>query len=106
MKSRYWQKPSEHRMIAEERIRELFHQADLAFGERPDLSDRYVQLARKISMKFKVKMPSSLKRKFCKHCYCYLRPGKNCRVRIAKGRVIYYCLKCKNFMRFVIRKKK
>jgi ribonuclease P protein subunit RPR2 len=105
MKTRYWKKPSEHRRIAEERIKELFRQADLAFDERPDLSNRYVEMARKISMKFKVKIPPTLKRKFCKHCYHYLRPGKTCRVRIAKSRVIYYCLKCKNFMRFVIKKK-
>ncbi|HLC98646.1 MAG TPA: ribonuclease P protein component 4 [Candidatus Nanoarchaeia archaeon] len=104
MKRRYSKKPSEHLKIAKERIEELFRQADLAFDERPDLSGRYVSLARSISMKYKVKIPSYLKRKFCKHCYSYLRPGKTARVRIAKQRVIYYCNNCRRFMRFAIRK--
>ena len=106
MKRRHSRKPAEQREIAEERIRELFRQADMMFSRNKALADKYVGLARKIAMKYKVKIPGQLKRKFCKHCYCYLKPGKNCRVRIAKGRVIYYCLECKRFMRFVIKKPK
>jgi ribonuclease P protein subunit RPR2 len=107
MKRRYSKKPSEHIDIAKERIRELFRQAGIAASEdRLDLANRYVTLARKISMRFKVKIPADLKRRFCKHCYRYLIPGKTSRVRIAKTRVIYYCNNCRKFMRFVIRKKK
>ena len=106
MKRRHRKKPAEQVKIAKERIKELFKQADAIFNEEPKLADRYVMLARKIAMKYKVKIPSRLKRKFCKHCYKYLKPGVNCRVRIAKSRVIYYCLNCKRFMRFVLRKRK
>lgn len=102
MKRRHSKKPAEQRAIAEERIRELFRQADSMFSRSRKLADRYVELARKISMKYKVRIPRQLKRRFCKHCHCYLKPGVNCRVRIAKGRVIYYCLSCKRFMRFGI----
>jgi ribonuclease P protein subunit RPR2 len=98
-------KSFEHRQIAEERIAELFKQADMMFSRNKILANRYVFLARKISMKYKVKIPRELKRKFCKECSAYLRPGVNCRIRTAKGRVIYYCLDCKRFMRFVIGKK-
>lgn len=104
MKHKYARKPSEHINIAKERIGELFRQADLVFGENKTLANRYISLARNISMRYKVKIPHNLKRKFCKHCYRYLKPGVNCRVRIAKKRVIYYCLSCKRFMRFVINK--
>lgn len=105
MKRRHAKKPSEHTDIAKERIGVLFSQAELAFRKDRALSDRYVYLARRISMRYKVKIPPALKRRFCRHCYRYLKPGVNCRVRLAKGRVIYYCLSCRKFMRFVIRKK-
>ncbi|MBU0536450.1 MAG: ribonuclease P, partial [Nanoarchaeota archaeon] len=101
MKHRHSRKPSEHVNIARNRIKELFRQADLAAKDRMDLANRYVTLARKISMKYKVKIPPELRRKFCRHCYKYMLPGKTSRVRIAKQRVIYYCLNCRKFMRFV-----
>ncbi len=91
--------------IAKKRIKELFEEADKVFNKNPKLADRYVELARKISMKTKVRIPGELKRKFCKHCYSYLRPGKNCRVRNYKSRVVYYCENCKKYMRFQIKKK-
>ena len=96
----YKSKPKGQVNIAKERISELFKQAGDVFDEDPKLANRYVELARKISMKIKVKIPASLKRKFCKHCYCYLAPGKNCRVRTHEGKVVYYCQQCKKYMRF------
>ena len=99
-------KKEDTKKIALERIKQLFKEADSVFNENPKLANRYVQLARKISMKVKLRMPRTLKRKFCKHCYTYLKPGKNCRVRNYKSRVVYYCENCKKYMRFVINKKK
>ena len=86
-------------------IKSLFKEAELIFGKDKKLADKYVSLARKIAMKFNITLPSELKRKFCKHCYSYLVPGKNCRVRIQKSRVIYYCGNCKKYMRFVLKGK-
>lgn len=106
MKRKHHKKPAEQRQIAEERIIELFRQADIMFSRDKSLADRYVALARRISQKYKVKIPRNLKRKFCKNCHSYIKPGVNCRVRIAKSRVIYYCLNCRKFMRFVIGKKR
>jgi ribonuclease P protein subunit RPR2 len=99
-KRKYSAKPLNQVKIAKERINELFKQAEEAFDKDEKLADRYVELARKISMKYKVRIPSALKKRFCKHCYCYLVPGKNCRVRTHEGKVVYYCLKCKKYMRF------
>ena len=101
----YSKKSSEHLQIANNRIDQLFSQADEVFGEDSELSDRYVDLARKLAMKFKVKLKSEYKRKFCKHCYRYLRPGVNARVRTQNGKVVYSCLSCKKFSRFNINKK-
>ena len=100
MKKKYKGKPKEQQKISRERIQVLFKQAKEMFKEDPKLSDRYVYLARKIAMKYKVKIPSRLKRKFCKHCYKFLVPSSNCRVRAQRGKVVYYCLSCKKFTRF------
>ena len=104
MKTKYQRKPSEHTEIAKERIGELFEQAATAFNEDRALANRYVELARKISMKYKVRIPSELRRRFCKNCNSYLVPSVNCRVRVSKGKLIYYCLECKHFMRFSYRR--
>ena len=86
--------------IAIERIEILFQQAREIFNKDKDLSNRYVHLARTIAMKYKLRIPKQLKRQFCKYCYSYLMPGKNLRVRARKGKIVYYCLDCKKFMRF------
>ena len=98
-KARHQKKKEGHKKIAEHRIKELFKQATDMFKKDPKLSNRYVTLARKIAMKFKVKLTSLQKRKFCKHCYCFLMPGKNCTVRITGKTITYTCKKCKKFTR-------
>jgi len=90
------------RKIAEAQIKELFDQA--AKSEDLKLSKRYVELALNISTKTKTPVPRELKRRFCKNCHSYLVPGRNCRVRVSKGKVVYYCLNCKHFQRFIYRK--
>lgn len=86
--------------IALDRIKNLFDLADENFSKRKDLSNAYVTLARKISMRQKVRIPPLLKRKFCKHCHTFLKQGANCRVRLTEGHVTYFCLECKKYMRF------
>lgn len=90
--------------IALERINILFREARKIYSYDPKLSDRYVALARKISMKYKVKIPSVHKRKFCKHCYGFFMPPKNCRARTRDGKLVYSCFRCKKFSRFVYKK--
>ena len=99
MKRRHIQKSWEHQKIASERISILFNEAKKAFREEPELSNRYVRLARKIAMKYKVKMPPHLKRRFCKKCLHYLVPGINLRVRTKKGHLVYFCQNCRHVMR-------
>jgi len=81
-------------------VNKLFDEAKLIFNENPSLANKYVKLARKNAMKVNLRIPKNLKRKFCKHCYSYLVPGKNLRIRLHKNKVIYYCFNCKKFMRF------
>ena len=100
MKRKYQKKPQKQKEIALDRIKDLFKEAKKVFKKDPKLANRYVKLAREMSMKYKVKIPSQLKRRFCKHCYSYLMPSVNARVRTREGKVVYYCLECKKYMRF------
>lgn len=100
MKKLHSKKQKEIKNTAKERITHLFEQAKKAFTKDPALSNRYITIARKLSMKYKVRIPRELKRRFCKHCYRYLVPGENCRIRTKNSKVVYYCLNCKKFMRF------
>ena len=81
-------------------VQNLFKLAEITFRDNPKLANKYVKSARKNAMKVNLRLPINLKRKFCKHCYSYLVPGKNCRVRLHKNRIIYYCFNCKKYMRF------
>jgi len=94
----------ENKNIAAERVKILFEQAKLRFKKNPELSNRYMQLARRMAMKFRVRFTSAQKRQFCKKCFSYLVPGVNCRVRVYRGMIRYNCLKCKNVARIKIGK--
>ena len=87
------------RKIALERVETLFLEAGKVFSKDPGLANKYVKNARKIAMKVNLTIPRELKRKYCKHCYSYLKPGVNARVRIKKM-VVYTCFNCKKYMRF------
>lgn len=82
--------------IAFERVKQLFKEAKAD----PERADHYVALARKVAMKVNLVIPKELKRKFCKHCYSYFRPD-NFRVRKREKHVVYSCLKCKKFSRYL-----
>ena len=103
---RHKKKSSGQREIALERIKTLFKQARDVFKEDKNLANRYVELARKIAMKYKIRIPSELQKQFCRHCYKFLMPDVNCRIRLKNGKVVYYCLECKHFMRFSYIKEK
>ena len=94
-------KKGQERRIAAERIAILFHLAEDE-GKKDNLarSDRYVDLARKIGMRYNVRLPSEFKRRVCKECHAYMLPPKTARVRIGDSRVVTTCLKCGAVMRF------
>ena len=95
----YQKKASATVSTAKEHIDRLFIEAKKIAKRDPVLADRYVALARKIAMKFKIRLGSEQKRLFCPHCYRFLLPGKTSRVRIHEHRIIYYCLSCRKFWR-------
>jgi ribonuclease P protein subunit RPR2 len=101
-------KPAYQQRIARERIEILFNLAEKKFGKHPELSNRYVELARKIGMRYNITLPKGLKRTFCRKCRSYIVPGKNCIVRTSSAQksVIVKCLECGNVMRFPYRRER
>jgi len=99
MRARIHKKLKEKR-IAQERIRILIKKAEDVFTRNSSLANRYVTLARKIAMKANVRIPRELKRKYCKHCYKFLMPGVNCRIRVKDKKIVCYCFNCKKYMRW------
>ena len=97
-------KPISHQRIALERIDKLFFQADSNFKERPELSKRYVEMARRLSTKYKVKFTTEQKRMSCKKCNAYLKNGVNSRVRLEHGKLVQTCLECKHVRRIPYKK--
>jgi ribonuclease P protein subunit RPR2 len=63
-----------------------------------------VKDAFKLSQTLRLRIPREEKRKLCKHCYTYLKPGVTSSTRIAKGRIIITCLNCKHVKRLQYRK--
>jgi ribonuclease P protein subunit RPR2 len=93
-----------NKAIAKNRIERLFILAEkCALHGKFGLSNRYVFFARKISMRYLVPIPEKYKRNFCKHCYSYLIPVKNCRVRISRSKIIISCFNCKKYCRIPLK---
>lgn len=84
-----------HSKVASERVNALMQNAE----KDRKKAKRYVELARKIAMRCTLNFPKKWKRRICKKCNSFLRPGENCRVRIRKNRVIVTCLECGNAVR-------
>lgn len=95
---------SQQKNIAKNRIKKIFKMAEkAAHSDRLYLANRYVQIARKISMRYVIPIPKEYKRRFCKHCYHYLIPSVTCRIRIHRKKIITYCDFCKKISRFPIK---
>lgn len=88
------------KMVAKERIGVLFTRAQDAFPEHPERSNRYVALARRIAMRQRVHIDREFRRRFCHHCYAFLVPGRNMRVRVHRGNVVVTCGICNKKMRY------
>jgi ribonuclease P protein subunit RPR2 len=92
------------KIIVNKRINKLFSMAEQrALSGNLILADRYVKIARKLAMRNLVQITREHKRRFCKHCYCYLLPHVTCRIRIHKGKLVVYCYNCEKYIRFPLK---
>jgi len=88
-------KPDWQQDIAKERIDILLDLAKKEFKKNPKRAARYVELARKISLRYNVRMKKEQKRKFCKKCNSLLLPGATASVRLDSRKKLLV-LKCRN----------
>ena len=94
--------------IAMQRIRTLFHLARETVHEDTALAQRYVDIARKVAMAAKVRLPKEYRSQVCQHCKSFILPGVNCRVRIKQRRephMVITCLNCGKQMRIPLKRK-
>jgi len=96
---RYKDKSYNQQNLAIDRIIKLFNEAESSFRDHPELSKRYVFLARKLSTRYKVRFTSDQKRLFCKKCNSYLKNGINVRTRLEHGVIAQSCLECNSIKR-------
>ena len=85
--------------MAHQRIILLFELADHEFRTHPERSNRYVRLARRIGMRYRVRIPGELKQRICKQCHSYLVEGTTARTRLQGTHITTTCLVCGKQMR-------
>ncbi len=88
-------KPEWQLEIARERIEKLFSLAGSAYDSNPDRSRRYIELARKIGLRYNVRLDKGEKRSFCKKCNTILVPGKTSQTHL-DSRTKVIIIKCQN----------
>lgn len=69
----------------------------------PELSQRQASIARRISSKYKIRMPYELRIVFCKKCKSFIAPGLNSRIRLGRASVKSIRISC-NFCGHTYRK--
>jgi ribonuclease P protein subunit RPR2 len=86
-------------------LRSLFQNAEAVAAQDPALAKRYVQMARRIVMRTRVRLPADLRHRYCHRCENYFRPGENARIRLrTAGRnvsLVITCLVCGHRRKFI-----
>ncbi len=89
--------------IALERMEILIDNALSNAKTNPKLAQRQALLAKKISMRHKVKMPYELRMVFCKKCKNFIAPGINSKIRVGRSTIKSIRITC-NFCGHTYRK--
>lgn len=81
--------------IARERIGDLFALArSESRGGSGPLPHRYVHLARRIGMRFNLRLPQEYRSRYCRRCSAYWVEGRTVRTRLRRGCCVRTCLAC------------
>lgn len=80
--------------IAMERMQILIDNAISNARTDPELSQRQASIARRISSKYKIRMPYDLRIVFCKKCKSFIAPGLNSRIRLGRTSVKSIRISC------------
>ena len=77
-----------------ERMQILIDNAMTNARTDPELSQRQASIARRISTKYKIRMPYYLRMIFCKKCKSFIAPGINSRIRLGRTSVKSIRISC------------
>ena len=77
-----------------ERMQILIDSAITNARTDPELSQRQASIARRISTKYKIRMPYYLRMVFCKKCKSFIAPGINSRIRLGRASVKSIRISC------------
>jgi len=77
-----------------ERMQILIDNAISNARSDPELSQRQASIARRISTKYKIRMPYHLRMVFCKKCKSFIAPGINSRIRLGRTSVKSIRISC------------
>ena len=89
---------------AQERIQDLFSLAETDARRSPNnLSRRYVLLARKIGMRYNVRLLREYRDVYCRGCSTFWVEGRSVRTRLRAGRRTQTCLQCGRVRRTAIK---
>ncbi len=83
------------RKIVLERMEILIDNAISNAKINPKLAERQASLARKLSMRHKVRMPYVLRMLFCKKCKSFIAPGINSKIRLGRTSIKSIRITCK-----------
>jgi ribonuclease P protein subunit RPR2 len=90
--------------IARERVSDLFALAEREAGAgHGELADRYVSLARRIGMRYNVRVPAEYREVYCRGCSGFWIEGRTVRSRLRSGLRIRTCLRCGRVRRVRLR---
>jgi ribonuclease P protein subunit RPR2 len=70
------------KQIAIKRMEILFNNALSNAKNNPGLAQKQAEIAKKISLKFKIKMPFEIGSSFCKKCKKFIPPGIASKIRL------------------------
>ena len=92
------------KQIAAQRMQILFYNALTNAKNNPGLAQKQAEIAKKISMKFKIKVPFEISSSFCKKCKKFIAPGIRSKIRLgSKPKSIRItCLYCNHTYRKII----
>jgi len=80
--------------IAMERMQILIDNAISNARINPELSQTQASIARRISSKYKIRMPYHLRIVFCKKCKSFIAPGLDSRIRLGRTSVKSIRISC------------
>ena len=82
------------RKEAAEVVRHLTSSAINLASKNISMAKAQAALARRIRLRFNIRLDSSLKRYTCRGCKGLIVPGVNARVRISRGKPAVLCITC------------